>query len=157
MKTLPECFLEADEYNSSNLIVNIPQKAPKGAIIRGQDTAISLFQRALKYHEFWIQPGHTLGANYNNVSVTISHKETEREELFEYLWENRDRYTAISLLPFDDFKYNQAPFESITEEEFTSMVNELPEFDLSNILEDSDNTDRQSIIACSGNQCELHI
>lgn len=152
--TIPE-LVEDDLFSTSGVVVTIPQESPEGAIIRDKETAKSLFERTIHYHDNWIKPGHNSGVNTHNVSVTISYKKEETEELFELLWNHKEAYTAISLLPFDGHVYQQAPFEECTKEVFESFNSMVKEIDLTKVQEADDNTNRIENLACAGGNCEI--
>ena len=58
-------------------------------------------------------------------------------------------------LPYNGGTYTQAPFEDITEEEFNKRVKLLNDVDLSNIVEQTDETDLSGELACAGGVCEI--
>lgn len=136
-------------------IISVPMKAPASAIIRKDETAISLLERVLKFNMEWIRPGHRKGSNYNNVSATITIKDNEWKEVGTWLWSNKQSYTALSFLPYDDHSYVQAPFQSISKSKYYDMLKTLHEVDLSKVIEDDDNTDLKGQVACAGNSCEI--
>jgi ribonucleoside-diphosphate reductase alpha chain len=72
-----------------------------------------------------------------------------------WLWENRDAYNGISVLPFSDHTYVQSPFEDITEEKYHQLMETLKDVDLSKIVELDDNTDLTGELACAGGACEI--
>jgi ribonucleoside-diphosphate reductase alpha chain len=148
--------LVEDEYfkPQSQAVVSVPQKAPEGAITRSE-SAVDLLHRLEKLHKEWIKPGHRTGRNTHNVSVTISLKPEEWPEVGEWAWANRNNYTALSCLPYDNGSYVQAPFETITEEKFNEIVGKLHEVDLSKVIEVEDNTDQKGELACAGGACEI--
>lgn len=153
--TIPE-LVEDDTFSANGVVVTIPQESPKGAIIRNGETAKSLFERTIFYHENWIKPGHNSGVNTHNVSVTISYKKEETDELFDLLWSHRDSYTAISLLPFDGGNYTQAPFEECDKETFDKYNAMVKDIDLTKVQEENDNTNRIENLACTGvGGCEV--
>jgi ribonucleoside-diphosphate reductase alpha chain len=145
-----------DEYfkPQSQAVVTIPQKAPEGAITR-TESAMDLLHRVEKMHKEWIKPGHRTGRNTHNVSVTISLKTEEWPEVGEWAWANRNNYTALSCLPYDNGSYVQAPFESITKEQFDNFISTLHEVDLSKVIEFEDYTDQKGELACAGGACEI--
>jgi ribonucleoside-diphosphate reductase alpha chain len=96
-------------------VISIPQKAPEGAVLR-TETALEMLERVKDIHSRWVKPGHVKGQNTHNVSATVSLKEEEWEEVGEWMWENRDSYTGLSVLPFDTGTYKQTPFEDCTKE-----------------------------------------
>jgi len=145
-----------DEYfkPQSQAVVTIPQKAPEGAITR-TESAMDLLRRVEKMHKEWIKPGHRTGRNTHNVSVTISLKSEEWLEVGEWAWANRNNYTALSCLPYDNGSYVQAPFESITKEQFDNFISTLHEVNLSKVIEFEDYTDQKGELACAGGNCEI--
>jgi ribonucleoside-diphosphate reductase alpha chain len=152
--TIPE-LVEDDVFSANGVVVTIPQESPQGAITRNMETAKSMFERTIFYHENWIKPGHNSGVNTHNVSVTISYKPEEVEELFDLLWKHREAYTAISLLPFNGGVYQQAPFEDCTKETFEKFDAMVKDIDLTKVQEENDNTNRIENLACSAGGCEI--
>ena len=135
-------------------VISIPQKAPEGAITRNE-SALELLNRVKKVHSEWIKPGHRRGQNTNNVSATITVKPHEWEEVGVWMWENRNFYNGLSILPFSEHTYKQAPFEDCTQEEYEEKLKSLVAVDLNQIIEDNDETDLQGEIACAGGKCEI--
>lgn len=153
-KAIPE-LVEPDLFSASGVVVTIPQESPAGAITRHQETAESLFNRSMNYSTNWVDPGHRSGDNKHNVSVTISVKEHEWDGLRELMWDNRFKYSGISLLPFDGGNYQQAPFEDCTKETFDLYSKMVKEIDLKQVYEETDNTARIDQIACGPGGCEI--
>ncbi len=152
--TIPE-LVEDDLFSASGVVVTIPQESPDNAIIRSKETAKSLFDRTVFYHDNWIKPAHVSGKNTHNVSVTISYRQEEIEELYSLLWNHRDNYTGISLLPYDNGSYKQAPFESCDKETFEKYNAMVKSIDLTQVFEEYDGTNRSQLIACAGGACEV--
>lgn len=71
------------------------------------------------------------------------------------MWENRENYTALAILPEDLGTYVQAPFEEITKEKFEIMVKQLHDIDLSKVKEFGDSNHQQEELACAGGACEV--
>jgi ribonucleoside-diphosphate reductase alpha chain len=131
-------------------VISVPQRAPKGAITR-QESALDLLNRTSKVWKEWVKAGHRKGENKNNVSVTVSIKPDEWVGVGEWMWDNRENFTALSCLPFSDHSYIQAPFQDITEEEYKEMVSHLHKIDLTKVVEVEDETDLAGEVACGGN------
>jgi ribonucleoside-diphosphate reductase alpha chain len=149
-------LLEDDFFKPTiQAIISIPQKAPEGAIIRSEETALILLERVRKFNTEWVRKGHRKGANTNNVSATVSIRNEEWEAVGEWMWKYKDTFNGLSVLPFSDHTYTQAPFETITEEQFNEMVNYLHSVDLSKVVEFDDNTALGENLACAGNNCEI--
>ena len=145
-----------DEYfrPHDTAVIGIPQKAPKDAIFR-TESPIQLLERVKRVHGEWIKPGHRTGNNTHNVSATISIREHEWDAVGEWMWENKEYYNGLSVLPYDGGTYIQAPFEDCTKEKYEELMKTLTEVDLSKVIEVEDNTDLMGEAACAGGACEV--
>lgn len=145
-----------DEYfrPHDTAVISIPQKAPEGAILR-TESPFNLLTRIKKIANEWVKPGHRKGSNTHNVSATVSLKPEEWYEAGNWMWDNRDHYNGLSVLPYDGGTYTQAPFEDITKKEYNELMKHLTEVDLSNVKETEDNTDLSGELACAGGACEI--
>jgi len=150
--------LVEDEYfrPHDTAVIGIPQKAPEGSILRNE-SPIQLLERVKKVHMEWIKPGHRTGNNSHNVSATVSIREHEWPAVGEWMWENRDHYNGLSVLPYDGGSYIQAPFEDCTKEKYDELMETLHDVDLSNIVEMDDDTNLSGEIACAGGACEVTL
>jgi ribonucleoside-triphosphate reductase (thioredoxin) len=135
-------------------VITIPQKAPIGAILR-TESAFDLLERVKKISMEWVKPGHRNGSNSHNVSATISIKDEEWDAVAEWMWKERKHYNGLSVLPFSDHTYTQAPFTDCTEEDYEELMKTLTEVDLSKVTEVEDMTDLSGEVACSSGQCEI--
>ena len=115
-------------------VISIPQRAPNDGILR-HETSLELLERVKDIYNRWIVPGHQQGNNTHNVSCTVSVREEEWEEVGKWMWQNREYYNGISVLPYFGGSYKQAPFEDIDKETFEGMFIKLKEIDLSNVVE----------------------
>lgn len=149
---IEDCFFKP----SIDAVMSFPQKAPEGAIYRTESFK-DLLERVKRFNLEWVRPGHRDGTNSHNVSCTISLKDSEWEECGAWMWENRDHYTGISVLPFDGGTYVQAPFENCTKEVFDDLSKHLHAIDLSNVREEEDITDHKLEPACAGGVCEVSM
>jgi ribonucleoside-diphosphate reductase alpha chain len=148
-------LLEDDYFNpDTTAIIKVPQKAPEGAVTR-DESAIDLLNRVHAITDKWIKPGFIKGYNSHNVSCTVSIKEHEWDEVANWMWINRDLYSGISVLPYVEHTYKQAPFESCTKEEYEEAYKSLKDIDLSKVVETFDNTDLRGEVACGGGNCEI--
>jgi len=148
--------LVKDEFFKPTIqaVIEVPQKAPDGAVTR-QESALDLLKRVSKVWKEWVKPGHRKGANKNNVSVTVSIKPDEWQQVGDWVWTNRENFTALSVLPYNDHSYIQAPFEDITEEQYTELVKTLHTINLDDVVELEDATNLQGEAACAGGACEV--
>jgi ribonucleoside-diphosphate reductase alpha chain len=145
-----------DEYfrPHDTAVISIPQKAPDTAIFR-TESPIQLLERVKKVHNEWVKPGHRSGNNTHNVSATISVRDHEWDAVGEWMWENREYYNGLSVLPFDGGSYIQAPFEDCTKERYEQLVKTLHNINLADVIEIEDNTDLSAELACAGGACEI--
>jgi ribonucleoside-diphosphate reductase alpha chain len=135
-------------------VISVPQKAPAGSILRTENV-IDMLERTKRFNVQWVKKGHRKGANTNNVSATVSINENEWEQVGKWMWDNKDTFNGLSVLPYFGGTYTQAPFEDITEEKFNEMAQHLHNIDLSKIVEFSDDTALMDQAACAGNSCEI--
>jgi ribonucleoside-diphosphate reductase alpha chain len=135
-------------------VISVPQKAPEGAILR-TESPFQLLDRVKKITQEWVRPGHRTGSNTHNVSATISLKDEDWELAGEWMWEQRDFYNGLSVLPYSNHTYIQAPFEDCTKEEYERLFKSLTNIDLTKVVELQDNTDLSGEIACGALGCEI--
>jgi ribonucleoside-triphosphate reductase len=135
-------------------VITIPQKAPEGSIIR-HESVFQMLERVKKVSQEWIKPGHRNGQNSHNVSATVSIKEDEWDLVGDWMWNNREYYNGLSVLPYNGGTYTQAPFSDCTKEEYESLVKTLTNIDLTQVIELQDNTDLRGEAACAGGACEI--
>ena len=128
--------------------------APQGSILR-DESAMDLLDRIKKFNTEWVRNGYRNGSNANNVSATVSIKDEDWQKVGEWMWENKASYNGLSVLPYDNGNYKQAPFEDITKEDFESWKAALSELDLSDVFEPDDVTDLQAEAACAGGACTI--
>jgi ribonucleoside-triphosphate reductase (thioredoxin) len=138
----------------SQAVISIPQRAPNDGILR-HETSLELLERVKDIYNRWIVPGHRTGNNTHNVSCTVSVRDEEWEEVGKWMWQNREYYNGIAVLPYFGGNYKQAPFEDIDEKTFEGMFIKLKEVDLSNVVEVIDNTNLTGELACAGASCEI--
>ena len=145
-----------DEYfrPHDTAVISVPQKAPDGAIYR-TESAMSMLKRVARVSKEWVRKGHRKGQNTHNVSATVSIRESEWEDVGEWMWENRDVYNGLSVLPYDGGNYDQAPFEDCSKETYEAMLETLEEVDLTKVIEIEDNTNLTGELACAGGACEI--
>ena len=136
------------------LCVRIPIKAPEGSIMR-TETPIELLERVKHFSVNWVKGGHRNGYNTHNVSATVSLKEDEWVEVGEWMWDNREFYNGLSVLPYWGGTYQQAPFEDITKEQYEERISHLTSMDLTSIIEEDDTVNFGAIAACAGANCSV--
>jgi ribonucleoside-triphosphate reductase len=145
-----------DEYFNPTLqsVISVPQKAPDGAITRYEST-LDLLERVKLISKDWVKKGHIKGNNTHNVSCTVSVRDDEWKAIGDWMWENKDYYNGLSVLPYHGGTYKQTPFEDCTKEVYEQMMLTLKDVDLSKVVEIQDNTNFADSAACGGGNCEI--
>ena len=148
--------LVEDEYfrPHDTAVISVPQKAPEGSILR-HESALQLLERVKFFYQHWIKPGHRTGQNTHNISATVSIKDNEWDEVGKWMWQNRKFYNGLSVLPFSDHTYKQAPFQDCTKEEYDELIKSLNDIDLTKVVEFFDTTNLMGELACAGGACEI--
>jgi len=131
-------------------VFSFPVKAPEGAIVRNDLTAIEHLNIWLVYQRAWCE---------HKPSITVSVKEDEWMEVGAWVYKNFDEVSGISFLPHSDHSYKQAPYQEVTKEEYESLVAKMPKEirweDLS-FYETEDGTSGIQTLACtSDGNCEI--
>ncbi len=144
--------------------IEFPIEAPEGATIRSDLTAKKFMDLVKSTQQNWVLPGTTRESASpglrHNVSNTITVRNHEWGEVADYLWENREFFTGISLLSDDgDQIYPFAPFEEIRTAEQERRWNELASgynpIDYYSSYEAEDGTQLSSEPACAGGSCSI--
>jgi ribonucleoside-triphosphate reductase len=130
-------------------VFSFPVKAPEGAIVRNDLTALDHLNTWLVYQRAWCE---------HKPSITVSVKEDEWMEVGAWVYKNFDEVSGISFLPSSDHSYKQAPYQEVTKEEYEDLLSKMPKTirweDLS-FYETEDGTDASPILACSAGECEI--
>lgn len=129
-------------------IVSFPIKSPKGCVTKDSVTAIDQLEHYKKLQKYWCE---------HNASCTVYVKNSEWFKVGNWVYENWEYITGVSFLPYDGGKYEQAPYESITKEEYERLEKEIPKIDYSELskFENEDMTEGKSEMACIGEKCDI--
>lgn len=131
-------------------VFSFPQKAPEGALVRTDLTAIDQLELWKIYQLHWCE---------HKPSVTVSVKEKEWPSVGGWVYENFDYISGVSFLPHSDHTYRQAPYEDTTEEGYNDLISKMPKtinWTELNMFEAEDNTSGMQTLACSSDQgCEI--
>jgi len=131
-------------------VFSFPVKAPEGAIVRNDLTAIEHLNIWLVYQRAWCE---------HKPSITVSVKEDEWMEVGAWVYKHFDEVSGISFLPHSDHSYKQAPYQEVNKAEYDALVAKMPKEirweDLS-FYETEDGTSTNATLACSSDvNCEL--
>jgi ribonucleoside-triphosphate reductase len=141
-----------DDFMKPNdtYVFSFPVKAPEGAILRNDLTAIEHLNTWLVYQRAWCE---------HKPSITVSVKEDEWMEVGAWVYKHFDEVSGISFLPHSDHSYKQAPYQEVTETEYLELLAKMPSNirweDLS-FYETEDGTSGTQTLACtSDGNCEI--
>ena len=131
-------------------VFSFPVKAPEGAIVRNDLTAIEHLNIWLVYQRAWCE---------HKPSITVSVKEDEWMEVGAWVYKHFDEVSGISFLPHSDHSYKQAPYQEVSKEEYEDLLSRMPKEirweDLS-FYETEDGTSGTQALACtSDGNCEI--
>lgn len=132
---------------ASTMVFTFPKKAPDGALLRSDLTAIEHLKLWLIYQRHYCE---------HKPSVTISVTEQEWPAVGAFVWEHFDEMSGVSFLPYDGGSYKQAPYEECTKEEYEAMLAKMPEnIDWDTLVENDDNVEGAQTLACTAGGCEI--
>ena len=111
---------EQDLYHGTTLIFSFPVKSPEGAIYTTDMGALEQLKLWKIYQDNWCE---------HKPSITVYYKDDEFFDICSWMWKNFDMMSGISLLPYSDHTYDQAPYTECTEAQYTALQKVMPEFD----------------------------
>ena len=130
-------------------VFTFPMKAPEGAVLRDDRTAIEQLELWLTYQRHYCE---------HKPSVTVSVREHEWMEVGAWVYKHFDEVSGVSFLPHSDHSYQQAPYEDCTKAEYTALAKKMPkavDWNLISTYELTDMTVGTKTLACTGSVCEL--
>ena len=130
-------------------VFSFPMKAPEGATVTADMTAIEQLEMWLAYQRHWCE---------HKPSVTINVKNDEWFEVGAFVYKHFDEMSGVSFLPFNEHTYQQAPYQECDESTYHKMVGTMPtniDWSLLSEYESEDNTSGSQTLACSGDACEI--
>jgi len=133
----------------STTVFSFPMEAPSSALCRQDMSAIDQLNIWLKYQRYWCE---------HKPSVTISVKEHEWLEVGSWVYNHFDEVSGISFLPFSEHTYKQAPYQDCTEEEYNTMLSQMPkgiDWTALSEYEKEDTTSGSRELACTAGVCEI--
>ncbi|MDB4032162.1 hypothetical protein N9498_00025 [Porticoccaceae bacterium] len=141
--------VEQDTFSESSLVFSFPVKAPEDSVTVKDVGAMAQLEQWKAYQNFYCE---------HKPSITVYYTDDEFLEVCQWIWDNFDMCSGISLLPVSDHVYQQAPYEDITPEKYTELLEAMPKdidwADLGN-FEMEDNTTGSQELACVGGACEI--
>lgn len=141
--------VENDVMSDSSVVFSFPVKAPESSTTVNQVGAMQQLELWKAYQNFWCE---------HKPSITIYYTDDEFLDVAQWIWKNFDMCSGVSLLPYSDHVYQQAPYENINKEKYEELLEAMPKninwADLGN-FETEDNTIGSQELACVGGACEI--
>jgi ribonucleoside-diphosphate reductase alpha chain len=141
--TAEPCVMKPEQ----TVVFTFPKKAPQGAMLRKDLTAMQQLKLWLAYQRHWCE---------HKPSVTISVSEHEWPEVGAWVWKHFDEMSGVSFLPYDGGSYRQAPYEDCTKEQYEALLATTPStIDWNSLIEMDDNVEGVQTLACTAAGCEI--
>ena len=141
--------VEQDVMSPSSSVFSFPVKAPKSSTTVKQVGAMQQLALWKAYQNHWCE---------HKPSITVYYTDDEFLQVAQWIWDNFDICSGISLLPVSDHVYQQAPYEDINADEYKRLLAEMPKgVDWNDLVhfEQEDNTTGSQELACVGGTCEI--
>ena len=133
--------VEKDAYSPNTMVASFPVQEPY--FLKGKKD-VSMWEQleiAASYQNYWAD---------NSVSVTITFKEEEANDIKTALEMYETRLKAVSFLKYQETGYVQAPYESIDEEQYNEMIKGVTPIQKVATKEEASGTK-----FCDGDSCEI--
>jgi ribonucleoside-diphosphate reductase alpha chain len=122
-------------------------KLSNSSVTRENVTAIDHLELWMMYQEHWCE---------HKPSVTINVKEEEWPRVGAWIYDHFNEVSGVSFLPYDGGTYRQAPYETITKEQYDEAIKKIPaDIDWDFLVEVEDNVEGVQTLACSAGGCEI--
>jgi len=141
--------VEQDVMTPTSSVFSFPIEAPETSVTVSEVGAMQQLELWKAYQNHWCE---------HKPSITVYYTDDEFLSVSQWIWENFDLCSGISLLPVSDHVYQQAPYEKITQEQYKEALDNMPKDinweDLRH-FEAEDNTTGSQELACVGGACEI--
>jgi ribonucleoside-diphosphate reductase alpha chain len=142
----------AGEVEPNAWLFEFPMAAAPGALLRTQETALSLLDRLDVVNRGW------LGERGHNQSVTVNVRPDEWDGVKERIWERGDagELGGVSFFPDEGAVYYGQPRTSLTVAEYEARLAALPVVDWVELARyETGVSEGAQTLACGGGACEL--
>jgi len=145
-------------------VIEFPVQAPDGAIVKKDLSAIEFLEMVCSTQENWVAAGTASETHSpklsHNVSNTATVRPHEWEAVAEYLWQNQEHFSGVSLIASSgDKDYAFAPNEEVLTEADEARWNHLVQhyvpLDYAELRETADGTNLTGEAACVGGACAV--
>ena len=141
--------VEQDVMSPSSVVFSFPVKSPESSTCVKEVGAMEQLALWKTYQNHWCE---------HKPSVTVYYTDSEYFKVAQWIWDNFDLCSGISLLPTSDHVYQQAPYEDIDESRYEELLAAMPQnvnWEELSQFEKEDNTTGSQELACTGGACEI--
>ena len=138
--------VEDDVTSPTTKVFSFPVKSPEGSVVATDMGAMEQLCLWETYQEYWCE---------HKPSMTCYYRDYEFLQVGQWLYNNFDKVSGISFLPYSEHTYQQAPYEPVDKETYDKLVAEFPKEIDWNVSEETDMTEGSQQLACVGNSCEI--
>ncbi len=135
--------IEDDLYSPNTVVVEFPIHEKYFDRSKNEVSIWEQAENAAAYQKYWSD---------NQVSITITFKDEEENQIKHVLECYEDKLKSVSFLPIKEHGYKQAPYEEITKEQFETIVKNLKPF---NLNETKDRAIGEKF--CDSDRCEVRF
>ncbi|NHJ21001.1 MAG: hypothetical protein EAX91_08670 [Candidatus Lokiarchaeota archaeon] len=136
-------FVEDDLYSPNTVVVEFPVHEKYFDRSKNEVSIWEQAENAADYQKYWSD---------NQVSITITFKPEEANQIRHVLECFEDKLKSASFLPIKEHGYKQAPYEEITKEKYEEMIAQIKPLSL-------DETKDRAIGEkfCDSDRCEVNL
>jgi len=130
-------------------VFSFPIKAPNGAIVTEDLSAIEQLETWLIYQRYWCE---------HKPSITVNVRKDEWLSVGAFVHEHFDEMSGVSFLPYNEHTYQQAPYQEIGQHDYKTLLGLMPKaIDWAKLseYEKEDTTSSSQTFACTGDVCEI--
>jgi len=156
--------VEDSVWGINDEVITFCVEVPEGAVIKGDLSAVGFLRKVRNTYQNWVAYGTAIPSSSpglsHNVSNTVHVGDDEWEEVIEFIYDNRECFSGIALIPKrGDKVYRQAPNEKIISTDdahkWNELVSKYEKIDWTKFQELEDYTSLRETVACSGGTCEF--
>ena len=135
--------IEDDAYSPNTYCVEFPVHEPHFSQSKKTVSMWEQLEIAAQYQNYWAD---------NSVSITVTFKDEEADQIKSALEMYETRLKAVSFLRYKDTGYKQAPYESISKETYEKLIKDISPLQRVNIEDAGTGTK-----FCDGESCEIQF
>jgi adenosylcobalamin-dependent ribonucleoside-triphosphate reductase len=132
--------IEPDKYSPNTVVATFPVEERNFDRSKDEVSLWEQLELAAQIQQYWAD---------NQVSVTVTFKSEEAKDIKHSLEMYETRLKGVSFLPLKDHGYEQAPYETCTEEQYSNLVKDITPLSDELLVHDSDSK------YCDGESCVI--